>query len=204
MTMDEPDTSPDRRPRSGESGAPVGSILSIVLAVAAVLIGLFILNQINDDDDGVTAPSGNGQPDETTDETDGTNGTGGTGDTNAPASTAPVNVREGARVVVANANTTGGSASQMSDQLESAGFTMGAAIDAAGAERQLDETKVYFEGGNARARDVASTVARLMGGVEVAEMPAEIPVEGGQIDGKVLVMLGVDAVGEQLSDLTGN
>ncbi len=201
--MDESDTGSGRRPRAGESGAPVGSILSIILAVAAVLIGLFILRQIDDDGDGgITTPGSN-----TTSETDPSTpsdatGPGGSDVPGATATTAPADVRQGATVVIANANTTGGSAVQMNDQFEAAGFKMGSPTNAAGAEVQLDESKVYFTRGNAKARDVATTAARLMGGVEVQRMPKPIPVQDGEIDGEVLVMLGVDAAGKTLDELT--
>ncbi len=204
MTMDEADTSPGRRPRSGESGAPVGSILSIVLAVVAVLIGLFILRQIDDDGDGgATDPDTTLATGESSDSTD-PDATTGTG--TGPVDTIPpptVDVRTGAVVVVANANTTGGSASQMSEQLEDAGFTMSEPTDGAGEERQLDESKVYFQDGNRRARNVALTLARLLGGVQVQKLPGEIPVEGGETDGEVILMLGVDAAGKQLDELGG-
>ncbi|MDQ3391300.1 MAG: LytR C-terminal domain-containing protein, partial [Actinomycetota bacterium] len=100
------------------------------------------------------------------------------------------------------ANTTGGSAVQMNDQFEAAGFKMGSPTNAAGAEIQLDVSKVYFTRGNTEAREVATTAARLMGGVKVQRMPEPIPVQDGEIDGEVLVMLGVDAAGKTLDELT--
>src|SRR5262245_47696476 len=39
-----------RRPRVGDSGSPVGSTLSIILAVVAVVAGFLILRAITDDD----------------------------------------------------------------------------------------------------------------------------------------------------------
>lgn len=179
----------------------MGSIISIILAVAAVLVGLFILRQIDDDDDGITSPQPN-----LTDESGSTtpsDGTGpdGSGPPGSTATTAVIDVRAGATVVVANANTTGGSAGQMNDEFRAAGFETGSPVDAAGAEVQLDRSKVYFTAGNRDSRDVARTAARLLGGVEVARMPEKIPVRGGRIDGEVLIMLGIQEAGKSLDEL---
>ncbi len=200
MAMDESDTGSGGRPRAGESGAPVGSILSIILAVAAVLIGLFILRQIDDDDPGITPPA-----QDATNGSDGTapsdgTGPGGSAPPGTPAPTDGVDVRQGATVVVANASDVGGSASQMSDQFRAADFETGTPSDAVGAEARLDRSKVYFT--SRRSRAVAETAARLLGGVEVQRMPKPIPVDGGEIDGEVLVMLGIEEAGQTLDELS--
>ena len=206
MSMDEPDTSSGRRPRAGESGAPVGSILSVILAVVAVAVGLFILREIQDDGaGGITAPDPGPSTPSNSSDPSGSTLPGGVPlhpDQSTPPAD-PINVRKGATVVVANANTTGGSAGQMSAQLREAGFTLATPVDAVGEEKQLDTSKVYFERGNADAEAVARTAARLLGGVEVARMPRRVPVQGGEIDGEVLVMLGVSESGKDLGDLGG-
>ncbi len=46
---------PRRSPRVGDCGSPVGSTLSIVLAVIAVVAGFLILRAITDDDDASVA-----------------------------------------------------------------------------------------------------------------------------------------------------
>lgn len=204
MSTDDSDTGSGRRPRAGESGAPVGSILSIILAVAAVLIGLFILRQIEDDDETATTPG----PDPTTESTptapSDSTAPGGSGPQETTPTTEQIDVREGATVVIANANTTGGSAGQMNEEFRAAGFETGPPVDAAGEEVQLDRSKVYFTRGNRESRDVANTAARLLGGVEVERMPDTIPVQGGRIDGEVLVMLGIDEAGKSLEELSEN
>ena len=48
----EPERGSRGPPRVGDSGSPVGSTLSIVLAVVAVVAGFLILRAIFDDDDG--------------------------------------------------------------------------------------------------------------------------------------------------------
>ena len=48
----EPERGRDATQRVGDSGSPVGSTLSIVLAVVAVIAGFLILRAITDDDDG--------------------------------------------------------------------------------------------------------------------------------------------------------
>jgi hypothetical protein len=209
MTMDEPESRSGKQPRVGESRAPVGSILSIVLAVVAVIVGFVILRQINDDDDGNIADStiGQGPITQASDPSDSTTSTTDPGDSGRTTTTAPpgtVNTFRGARVVVANASGVGGSASTMSEKLGSVGFRMGDPEDAGGDEARLDVSKVYYVPSNARAQAVADTVARSLRIREVAEMPAEIPTLDGEIDGAVLVMLGTDKANADPRDLRGN
>ncbi len=209
MTMDDPETNPGRQPRVGESGAPVGSILSIVLAVVAVIVGFVILKQINDDDDNgssdpaIVTPntsqnSGN-NGDDSPDTTEGSEGS--TATTEAPG---PVLVFKGARVVVANAGGPGGSAADMTDKLAFVGFTMGDATNAGGDEAQIDKTKIYFKQGNAKAQDVAETASLFLGDAPVSAMPSEVPTEDGELDGAVLVMLGPDRAMKKLTTPDAN
>ena len=103
-----------RPPRVGDAGSPVGSTLSIVLAVIAVVAGFLILRAITDDDDDGDAASRRrlddagrrrGRP------------TSGRGDApRRPAATDDDRagpVLTGATVVVANASGIGGSAGGM-------------------------------------------------------------------------------------------
>src|SRR5262245_49212761 len=108
-----------RRPsRVGDSGSPVGSTLSIVLAVVAIVAGFLILRAIFDDDDGSSADG----PTITTvagDETS-TTSENSSPTTRGPTTTAgPVRT---ATIVVANASGIGGSAGQMTTALEGAGY----------------------------------------------------------------------------------
>ena len=116
----EPERGSRRTPRVDGGGSPVGSTLSIVLAVIAVIAGFLILRAITDDDDdaGGLTPTTNAT----------TPGSGSTDDGSVPGSgTAPVVTeapvaRNAATVVVANASGIGGSAGAMSTALAGAGY----------------------------------------------------------------------------------
>ena len=189
-----------RTPRVGDSGSPVGSTLSIVLAVVAVLAGFLILRAITDDDDGDAG--GLGTP---TDETGGTPGTGsstsvaGEQPTTTPPPTGPV--RTGATVVVANASGVSGSAAAMTQALAGAGYEMGTAGDATG--ENLATSVVYYVEGDAAAQAVASSVAAEMGGLATQPMPTPPPIQQGLGAGTVLVMVGADTAQQTLADLAG-
>jgi hypothetical protein len=195
-----PERGSRRSPRLGDSGAPIGSTLSIILAIVAVVAGFLILRAISDDDDGGSSLAGPASDTTAAGLTTTTLPGGST--TTSPPTTAAGPAQRGARVIVANANNTGGSAARMSRALESAGWTVIEATDAVEPENQLEESKVYFVASDARAQAVANSVAEALGGVNVAPMPAEIPVEDGDIGrATVLVMLGVDAADKTLDDL---
>ena len=186
-----------RPPRVGDSGSPVGSTLSIILAVVAVVAGFLILRSIFDDDDdsaGLTPPGTTvAAPDTTAPQDNGTTPT-----TVAPTTTVG-RVTDGT-LVVANASGIGGSAGQMTTALEAVGYTLGEATDS--TEGQQDTSIVYFVRNDAQARATAESVARDMGDLRVQRMPAEIPVAGGDIgNATVLVMLGTDAAGKTLAEL---
>jgi hypothetical protein len=185
-----------RPPRVGDSGSPVGSTLSIVLAVVAVVAGFLILRSIFDDDDGGAAI----EPPEST--VAGATTTTAAGVTPTSVTPPPTTVGRvtSATVIVANASGVGGSAAAMSTALEGAGYTLAQATDASG--ENLDETVVYFVRGATGARATAQSVARDMGGVQASRMPAEIPTESGDIgDATVLVMLGTDTANKTLAEL---
>lgn len=108
-----------RQPRQGLGGSPVGSTLSIVLAVVAVVAGFLILRNITDDGGGSSggAPSDSTTPTSTTDP--------------PPTSTTePPLVTAGTQVVVANASGVAQSAAGMTAQLATVGFEMGEATNA--------------------------------------------------------------------------
>jgi len=196
-----------RAPRLGDSGAPIGSTLSIILALIAVVAGFFILREISDDDNpgAIDTPSNvtNPQVGDTSSTTGSDESVEGSANTGGGTGTQPADdVRTGAVVRVANANNVGGSAGQMSRALGTAGYTMGEPLDAAGAENELETSKVYFVAADARAQAVANSLARTLGDVEVAPLPAEIPIEGDDLGrATVLVMLGADAAGRPLDEL---
>jgi len=189
--------------RTGDSGSPVGSPLTIVLAVIAVAAGFLIFRSISDDNSDAgglvptsAAPAPGGGATTTA---GGTAPAGGTVAT--PATTAGVRVTDGATVIVANASGVSGSAGTMSDELEAAGYTMEGPTDD-DSDEPLEETVVYFVVGTA-TEAVAQSVARDLGNVEVQPMPDPIPTSDGSIGAAaVLVLLGSDTAGQSLEELT--
>jgi len=185
-----------RAPRQGVGGSPVGSTLSIVLAVVAVVAGFLILRNITDDNE-----SGTGGAIDVGSGADATTTTSDVVGTTVPATTTTVftPVTEGATVVVANANTVGGSAGRMSKTLETAGFTMG---DPTNAAETLDESVVYYDPSVAAAQAVAESVGVVMGGLVVEPVPTPPPTNDGTMgDGSVLVMLGNNQADKTLEEL---
>jgi hypothetical protein len=196
MTYEEPTTpgtSPTpgarRSPRQGVGGSPVGSTLSIVLAVVAVVAGFLILNNITDDE---SESDGGAEVSVTTSSI-------ATVVTTPTETTEPPLVFEGATVIVANASGVPGSAGRMSDELTAAGFTMATATN---ATTPLEQSVVYADPANAAAQAVAESVARTMGGLTVEPIPTPPPVEGESIGAaSVLVMLGTAQADQTLAQL---
>jgi hypothetical protein len=189
----QPAASPARRsPRQGVGGSPLGSTLSIVLAVVAVVVGFLILRNITDDG-GSTA--GGGTATDTT--------VPSTVDITAVQTTTtslPALVTQGATVIVANASGVPGSAGRMTTELENAGFTTGIATNATSG--QLEQSIVYYDAANAAALDVANSVARVMGGLAVEVVPSPPPIEEASLgDAGVLVMLGTAQADRTLQEL---
>lgn len=110
-------------------------------------------------------------------------------------------VFDGATVVVANGNISGGSAGRMSDVLGGAGFTMG---DPVTASVKIDDSVVYFTA-VAGAEPVAETLGLILGGVSVEALPAPIPTESGTLDdAQVLLVLGNNETDKTLDELSGD
>jgi hypothetical protein len=195
MTDDDPNapsnsTSSSRRTRQGVGGSPVGSTVSIVLAVIAVIVGFLILNDITSDDDGDSAAVAT-VPD---------TATVTTAASAVTTTTEPQLVTEGATVIVANASGIGGSAGQMTEQLAAVGFETGPPTNA--TTGSIEDSLVYYDPGIAAAEAVAESVAFVMGGLEVDTVPEPPPVEGQTLDGAgVLVMLGTNEAGRTLEEL---
>ena len=142
---------PRRTTRVGDGGAPVSGALAIILAVVAVVAGFLILRSISDGGEQALDFDGSGSAADPAN--DGTSGSGTAPDesiaTLPPTTTLPPIVTEGASVVVANANSVGGSASAMSRALETTyGFTMVDPVNSRDAIRSLDDSVIYFENAN--------------------------------------------------------
>jgi hypothetical protein len=195
---DGPDTGQQRRTsRAGEGGPPVSGVLTIVLAVIAVVAGFLILRAISDDDDG----DAGGSPSVGSTET--TAPLGSTPlDTTTTTTTAPPLVTTGAQVQVANASNVNGAAAGMSRALEAVGYTMGEPTNRSEAFGQAETTVIYYNTANPQALAVAESVSRSLGGVtSISELTVPAPTQTGEVDGDVLVMLGIDKAGKTLEEL---
>lgn len=183
---------PRRSPRQGIGGSPMGSTLSIVLAVVAVVVGFLILNNITNDSgssDGGSAP-----------ETSAANTVVDTLPVDTTTTVPPL-VTQGATVVVANASGVPGSAGRMSTELTAGGFTMADATNA--TSPPLEQSIVYYDPNNAAAQAVATSVAQVMGGLAVETVPSPPPIEGGILgDAGVVVMLGTAQADKTLAQLS--
>ena len=196
-----------RPPRVGDSRSPVGSTLSIVLAVIAVVAGFLIIRELTDDDDPGTATGGDPSDESIPDlslPTDGSTpalGTTGSGGArhvddgrSPPSARAPT-------IAVANASGIGGSAAAMSSALTVEGYE-GVVEPGNSTGEQLSATVVYYVPADAVAQAVAQTLAADLGGVSVQPMPTTRPATAGNTgDATVLVMLGTDAANKSLSEL---
>jgi len=188
---------PSRRsPRQGVGGSPMGSTISIVLAVVAVIVGFLILNNITDD--GPSSSDGSSTPLDSTPE----NTTGSSVIENTTtSSTVPPLVTEGATVVVANASGVPGSAGRMTTELATLGFVMAEATNS--TQSGLTASIVQYDPSIAAAQAVAESVARSMGGLTVETVPTPPPVEGGSLNGSgVLVLLGTDQADKTIAQLS--
>jgi len=202
MTNEDPSSastvgSRSRTPRQGSGGSPVGSTLSIVLAVIAVVAGFLILRNITDDGGSAgsdAAPTGQPiVPGATTSTTLSLFDTTTTSTTTIPRTVA------GATVVVANGNSIGGSAGRMSKTLDTAGYEMGSPVNAKGT---LDTTLVYFDASVTSAEAVATSVGIDMGCVDVLAVPTPPPTESGTLgEANVLVVLGNDRADKTLEQM---
>jgi hypothetical protein len=201
MTNEDPNapviSTPSRRsPRQGVGGSPMGSTISIVLAVVAVIVGFLILNNITNDG---SSAGGGGAPVDSA-PADSSNASVET--IAPPDSTVPPLVTAGATVVVANASGVPGSAGRMTTELATLAFEMvEPAINS--TQTGLVASIVQYDPGNAAAQAVAESVARSLGGVAVQVVPTPPPVEGGSLNGAgVLVLLGTDQADKTVAQMT--
>jgi len=120
----------------------------------------------------------------------------------ATTTTEPL-VIAGAIVKVANCSDVNGAAGVLTDEFEILGYEVRKATNGAGADRNLEVTKIYVaEGAEAQAR----SISKLMGGIDLYQMPVPAWIAGGSEelgDANVLIMLGRDKAGKRLLEMAG-
>ena len=179
---------PEPQPRT--SG--VNSVLSVAVAVLAVLLGFFILRDLRNDPATNTADSGTSEetPTETTVEL-------------IPVETtvAPV-VLTAFKVQIANASGVSGSAGLLTTELQGKGYIVQPAINKSEITPRQTTTVVYYLLGSEAA---AAQVASELGGVATSPMPTPIPTETGSLgEASVLILLGTDLAGKPLAILSSS
>jgi hypothetical protein len=181
----------------------MGSTVSIVIAVVAVVVGFLVLKNINDSDSGTASGA---DPDITVP----TGGSGDPADSSTsssvdagPTTTAGLNTDPAQQVIVANASGLGGAAGRYTTALAGVGFTTGTPTD---ATSQVDVSVVYYlPGGEAVAASVATAMGAPDSGVSAQPMPAVVPITGAVMPAgaTVLVMLGTDRADKALPIAAG-
>lgn len=181
--MSQEQSRPRRTPPSVSSS--VNSTMSIVIAAVALLLGFFILRDIQSNS---SSTSGGDQV--ATDTT--------VADTVAPEVTTPTTIVLTAfKVQVANASKIAGSAGQLTVELQGRGYIVQPALNASEITPKQTTTVVYFLAGSEAA---ATAVANELGGVATAPMPTPIPTETGKLgEASVLILLGTDVAGKPLA-----
>ena len=176
---------PRRQPPATSSS--MNSTLSIIVAVAALLLGFFILRDIRSGGSTSTGASPEQAVDEST----------------IPEVAVPVEttltpiVPTAFKVQIANASKIAGSAGQLTVELQGRGFIVQPAMNSSEITPKQTTTVVYFLAGSEAA---ASAIAAELGGVATAPMPTPIPTETGKLgEASVLVLLGTDVAGKPLS-----
>ena len=175
------------RPRAGGSagGQNFNSTLSIAVAAVAVIVGFFILRDINSNNDSTSTPVA------------GTETTLVTETTLAGETTTTVAQTTGFKVLVANGAGVPGSAGDLSVALQGLGFIVEPPLNKSDATPKQTITRVYYIAGSEAA---ATSVAAALGGVETAPMPDPVPTETGSLgESSVLVLLGTDLAGKPIS-----
>ncbi|MEY4400747.1 MAG: hypothetical protein RL072_612 [Actinomycetota bacterium] len=183
-----------RRPRPAPEprAANVNSVLSIAVAVLAVLLGFFILRDLRNDK-GVALPEESDATQEAASET--------TLDTMPVETTAAPVVLTAFKVQVANASGVSGSAGLLTTELQGKGYIVQPAINKSEITPKQTTTVVYYLLGSEAA---AAQVAQVLGGVATSPMPTPIPTETGSLgEASVLVLLGTDLAGKPLAIIAG-
>jgi len=188
------------RPGRTNGTAPMGSTVAIAVTLVALVLGFLILRKVNDGGDSTTTvqssvttvPAGASTT---------LDPTAIIAPTDAPTTTLP-NVTTGTKVQVANASSIDGAAARMSTAVGGKGYDMAEPVS---ASEKLDVSKVYYNADDPNALPVATSLAALFGGIEVAATGLPVPVASGNwAEGSgVVLMLGNDSAGKTLAEISG-
>jgi len=181
-----------QRPAPEPRASNVNSVLSIAVAVLAVLLGFFILRDLRNDTS-VASPDAVQTDESATQET--------TVETIAVETTAAPVVLIAFKVQIANASGVSGSAGLLTTEMQGRGYIVQPAINKSEITPKQTVTVVYYLLGSEAP---AAQVARELGGVATSPMPTPIPTETGSLgEASVLILLGTDVAGKPLSILAG-
>jgi len=169
--------------------APNNVTLGAVVAVIAVLLGFFVLRDI---DASAGGGGGGGGASNTTTTT--VVGGGSTTTVQLPVSSFVIQV--------ANNSGIAGSAGTMTTQLQLFGYRVQAALNVAPGTVKRARTGVfYLTGFEAQAQQIA---ALLGSNPEVGPMPTPVPLETGTLrEANILILLGTDIAGKDLPGIDG-
>lgn len=180
------------RPTPEPRAANVNSVLSIAVAVLAVLLGFFILRDLRNDTS-VAIPEESAPTEEAATET--------TVEVVPVDTTAAPVVLTAFKVQIANASGVSGSAGLLTTELQGKGYIVQPAINKSEITPRQTATVVYYLLGSEAA---AAQVAQELGGVATAPMPTPIPTETGSLgEASVLILLGTDLAGKPLAIIAG-
>ena len=181
-----------QRPAPEPRASNVNSVLSIAVAVLAVLLGFFILRDLRNDTS-VASPDAVQTDESATQET--------TVETIPVDTTAAPVVLTAFKVQIANASGVSGSAGLLTTEMQGRGYIVQPAINKNEITPKQTVTVVYYLLGSEAP---AAQVARELGGVATSPMPIPIPTETGSLgEASVLILLGTDVAGKPLSILAG-
>ena len=181
-----------QRPAPEPRASNVNSVLSIAVAVLAVLLGFFILRDLRNDTS-VASPEAVQTDESATQET--------TVETIPVDTTAAPVVLTAFKVQIANASGVSGSAGLLTTEMQGRGYIVQPAINKSEITPKQTVTVVYYLLGSEAP---AAQVARELGGVATSPMPTPIPTETGSLgEASVLILLGTDVAGKPLSILAG-
>lgn len=185
-----------RRPGGGPAGpgGPAGNAgaRGAILLAVAVILGIVLLQQFDDDTGGVGAVATGTDTSVPSDDEE-TTTTGRVGLTTVPAttsSTAPARAKGDVKVLVANGSGIRGLAGNTSAALRNLGWATLSPVDA--TSPQIEKTAIqYAEGYEAEAREIAASLSLPTTVVTPMASPPVAPADLG--DAKVVVVLGLDA-----------